>query len=237
MEFAIRYASDQGWRGATDGGIYDLNRLNGITRTLGNGSFTINYNNATGDILTSTGQITGSTESRVVRVSSFSDFLRLVFTTPAPAWTTGTRRALFYIINVRVPNVTLLSFSASWTAQNNRTISTIYFNGNANANRRYTGAYANNSGPVNFNINGNSYTISPTPPSASTPVYIYWNNNLGTNSQYHHHFLYRSIRGKETLTPLILIRQEMDYNPATVHPHSPSKEEKIIVFMVRACLR
>ena len=182
VEFAIRYASDQGWRGATDGGIYDLNRLNGITRTLGNGSFTINYNNATGDILTSTGQITGSTESRVVRVSSFSDFLRLVFTTPAPAWTTGTRRALFYIINVRVPNVTLLSFSASWTAQNNRTISTIYFNGNANANRRYSGAYANNSGPVNFNINGNSYTISPTPPSASTPVYIYWNNNLGTNS-------------------------------------------------------
>lgn len=182
VEFAIRYASDQGWRGATDNAVFDLNRLNGISRPLGNGSFTINYNNATGDILTSTGQITGSSETRLVRVSNFSDFLRLVFTTPAPAWTTGTSRARFYIINVRVPNVTLQSFSASWTAQNTRTISTIYFNGNAAANRRYTGAYANNSGPVSFNINGSSYTISPTPPSASTPIYIYWSGNLGTNS-------------------------------------------------------
>lgn len=184
VEFAIRYASDQGWRGATDNGVFDLNRLNGISRPLGNGSFTINYNNATGDILTSTGQITGSTENRVVRVSSFSDFLRLVFTTPAPAWTTGTRQARFYIINVRVPNVTLLSFSASWTAQNNRTISAIYFNGTAAANQRFAGPpnYVNSSTAVNFNRNGNSYTISPTPPSASTSVYIYWNNNLGTNS-------------------------------------------------------
>ncbi len=181
-EFAIRYASDQGWRGATDNGVFDINRLNGTSRSLGNGSFTINYNNATGDILTSTGQITGSSETRVVRVSNFTPFLRLIFTTPAPAWTLGTRRALFYIINVRVPNVTLRSFSASWTAQNSRTISTIYFNGTALADRRYTGAYVNGSPAVNFNLNGNSYTISPTPPSASTPVYIYWSNNLGTNS-------------------------------------------------------
>jgi len=182
VEFAIRYASDQGWRGATDNGVFDLNRLNGISRPLGNGSFTINYNNATGDVLTSTGQITGSSETRVVRLSNFSPFLRLVFTTPAPQWTTGTSRARFYIINVRVPTVTLLSFSASWTAQNNRTISTIYFNGTVAANRRYTGAYVNGSPAVNFNLNGNSYTISPTPPSASTPVYIYWSGNLGTNS-------------------------------------------------------
>ena len=186
VEFAIRYASaDQGWRGATDGAParLDLDRLNDVgnnQRNLGSGSFTINYNTGT-NILTSTGQITGSTENRVVRVSSFSDFLRLVFTTPAPAWTTGTRRARFYIINVRVPNVTLRSFSASWTSQNNRTISTIYFNGTANANRRYTGAYVNGTQAVNFNLNGNSYTISPTPPNASTSVYIYWNNNLGTN--------------------------------------------------------
>jgi hypothetical protein len=182
VEFAVRYASDQGWRGATDNSIFDLNRLNGLSRTLGNGTFTLSYNNTVGDILTSTGQITGSTENRVVRLSNFSDFLRLVFTTPAPAWTMSTQRARFYIINVRVPNVTLLSFSASWTAQNSRTISTIYFNGTASANRRYTGPYANGSPAVNFNLNGNSYTISPTPPSASTPVYIYWSGTLGTNS-------------------------------------------------------
>ena len=183
VEFAIRYASaDQGWRGATDNGIFDINRLNGISRPLGNGTFTLAYNNASGDILTSTGQITASSETRVVRVSNFSDFLRLVFTTPAPAFTSGTQRAQFYIINVRVPNVTLQSFSASWTARNNQTISTIYFNGTAAANRRYTGAYVNGSPAVNFNLNGNSYTISPTPPSASTSVYIYWSGNLGTNS-------------------------------------------------------
>jgi hypothetical protein len=186
VEYAIRYASaDKGWRCATDNGVFDLTRLNGsrslVVGTF-NGTFTLAYAPPPSDTLTSTGTIAGSSENRVVRVSNFSDFLRLVFTTPAPAWTTGTRRARFYIINVRVPNVTLLSFSAFWTAQNVRTISTIYFNGNANANRRYTGAYVNNSGPVNFNINGNSYTISPTPPSGSTPVYIYWSNNLGTNS-------------------------------------------------------
>jgi phage shock protein PspC (stress-responsive transcriptional regulator) len=184
VEYAIRYAADQGWRGATDTGVYDLTRLNGVgvnQRNLGNGSFTINYTSAT-NILTSTGQITGSSESRLVRVSNFSPFLRLVFTTPAPQWTLGTRRARFYIINVRVSNVTLRSFSASWTAQNNRTISAIYFNGTAAANRRYAGAYVNGSPAVTFNRNGNSYTISPTPPSAATSVYIYWSGNLGTNS-------------------------------------------------------
>jgi hypothetical protein len=182
VEYAIRYASsDKGWRRATDNGVFDLTRLNG-SRSLVVGTFTLAYAPPPSDTLTSTGTITGSSENRVVRVSNFSDFLRLVFTTPAPAWTTATSRAQFYIINVRVPNVTLLSFSAFWTAQNTRTISTIYFNGTAAADRRYTGAYVNNSGPVDFNINGSSYTISPTPPSASTPVYIYWNNNLGTNS-------------------------------------------------------
>ena len=44
VEFAIRYAQDQGWRGAMDNGIFDLNRLNGISRTLGNGTFTLSYN-------------------------------------------------------------------------------------------------------------------------------------------------------------------------------------------------
>lgn len=85
VEFAMRYASDQGWRGATDGGIYDINRLNGVLRNLGNGSFTLTYNNALGDILTSTGQITGSSENRVVRVSNFSPFLRLIFDPASPA--------------------------------------------------------------------------------------------------------------------------------------------------------
>jgi hypothetical protein len=184
LEYAIRYASDQGWRGITDSGIYDLTHLNdpGVNqRNLGNGQFTINYTQAS-DTLTSTGTVTNASPNRVVKVSNFTDFLRLTFASPAPAWTTGTSRARFYIANVRGSNVILTAFSASWTARNNRTISTIYFTGTSSANRRYTGSYVNNSGRVNFNLNGNSQTISPTPPSATTSVYIYWSGNLGTNS-------------------------------------------------------
>jgi len=183
-EFATRYCGDSGWRRATDGGIYDINRLNGITRTLGNGTLTLTYNNAVGDILTSTGQITGSSENRVVRVSNFSPLLRLTFDSTAlmPCFCLTTRRARFYTINVRTTNVTLTAFSASWTAANVRTLTTIHFNGTANANRRYTGAYVNGSGRVNFNLNGNSYTISPTPPGAATSVYITWSGTLGVNS-------------------------------------------------------
>ena len=90
VEYAIRYCSDRGWRRASDGAPsrLDLSRLNNAPdnqRNLGNGGFTIYYQNTTGtysaatDILTSTGQITGSSENRVIRVSNFSPFLRLVF--------------------------------------------------------------------------------------------------------------------------------------------------------------
>jgi len=181
LEFAVRYCENNGWRGATDGGTFDLDRLDNIWRDLGNGRFTIVYDRPA-NTLTSTGQITSSTENRVVQVSNFSPFLRLLFTTPAPQFTTGTRRALFYIINVRVPDVTLCSFSASWTAQNNRTLQRIFFDGTGGGDRRYNGDYVNGSPAVNFNDNGNSFTISPTPPNASTSVYIYWSQDLGTNS-------------------------------------------------------
>ncbi len=195
VEFAIRYCEDRGWRRASDGAIsrLDLSRLNDAPnnqRSLGNGGFTIYYQNTTStynsatDILTSTGQITGSTENRVVWVSNFSPLLRLTFDSTAlmPCFCLTTRRARFYTINVRTTNVTLTAFSASWTAANVRTLTTIHFNGTANADRRYTGAYVNGSGRVNFNLNGNSYTISPTPPGAATSVYITWSGTLGVNS-------------------------------------------------------
>ncbi|MEW6374189.1 MAG: hypothetical protein AB1502_00150, partial [Thermodesulfobacteriota bacterium] len=107
VEFAIRYASDQGWRGATDGGTFDLDRLDNIWRDLGNGRFTIVYDRPT-NTLTSTGQITGSSENRVVRVSNFLPFLRLIFDpaspvpcrtvpNPIPPGLTRNRTARFYI--------------------------------------------------------------------------------------------------------------------------------------------
>ena len=188
VEYAIRYCSDpnRGWRRAPDGAPIsrlDLSRLNDApnnSRTLWDGGFTIYYQNTTGtfspatDILTSTGQITGSSENRVVRVSNFSNFLRLVFVTSAPYsapyWSTGTRRARFYITNVRSTAVTLNSFSASWNAAATRYLTRIYFNvgGAFPGTLKYqnpTGTtYANGSGIANFNrpLGGPfTYTINP----------------------------------------------------------------------------
>ena len=172
-EFGVRYCEDQGWRGATDGGVYDLNRLNGISRSLGNGTLTLAYNNAVGDILTSTGQITGSGENRVIRVSNFSPFLRLVFVTSPwpyrnPYWSTGTSRARFFLRNVRSTDVVLNAFSASWNSGVTRYIRRIYFGvGTAFNTLKYLNptatTYANGSGIANFNrpVGGPfTYTIS-----------------------------------------------------------------------------
>ena len=180
-EFAIRYASDRGWRGTTDGGIYDINRLNGTSRPLGNGTLTINYNNATGDILTSTGQITGSSENRVVRVSSFSLFLRLIFdpASPAPCWCLGTRRARFYIQDVRynpagINPLILTSFSATWTQTGTaRNITRIDMNGV----QKYTGNYSNGSPAVNLNRPVGSPTQTITS-GQIVNILVYWGNNV-----------------------------------------------------------
>ena len=179
VEYAIRYASDRGWRGATDGAParLDLDRLNDVVnnqRNLGNGSFTINYNTGTNTLI-STGQITGVSENRVVRVSNFSPFLRLVFVTSPlpyrnPYWSTGTSRARFFITNVRSTAVVLNSFSASWNAAATRYIRRIYFNvgGAFPGTLKYLNptatTYANGSGVANFNrpLGGPfTYTINP----------------------------------------------------------------------------
>jgi hypothetical protein len=153
VEYGIRYCSDRGWRRASDGAPsrLDLSRLNNAPdnqRNLGNGGFTIYYQNTTGtysaatDILTSTGQITGSSENRVIRVSNFSPFLRLVFDSGslAPCWCLGTRRARFYFRNVRGTPVTLTGFAASWDSSiiPAPTITQITLDGVI----RYAGSYA-----------------------------------------------------------------------------------------------
>ena len=173
VEFAVRYASDRGWRGATDG-TYDLNRLNGISQSLGNGTFTLSYNNILGDILTSTGQITGSTENRVVRVSNFSPFLRLIFdpASPAPCWSSGTQQVRFYIQNIRSENVTLTAFSATWTQSTpTRQLRTIDMDGV----QKFSGNYSNGNPAVNFNQGGNQQTILA---NEVITVVVEWNNNI-----------------------------------------------------------
>jgi hypothetical protein len=170
VEYAVRYSSDRGWRGTTDSGVYDLTHLNDTVpvvvnqRSLGNGRFTINYSNVT-NTLTSTGDVTTGTARRVVRVSNFTQFLRLIFdpASPAPQWVTGyaNRRAQFSITNVRGDNVTLTGFAASWTQTGTvRRISRIDLNGV----QKYSGTYASDadlSPAVSFNLGGNSQTITP----------------------------------------------------------------------------
>jgi len=178
VEYAVRYASDRGWRGVSDGSPsrFDLDRLNDAPnnqRNLGSGSFTINYATNT---LTSTGQITGSSASRVVSVSNFSQFSRLTFdpASPVPCWTLVRRRARFYIKNVRNDPVTLRSFSASWTQTGPvRRIRNIYFDGV----QKYLGNYFNGNPPVNFNRGGNSQTLNLNDVDT---VLIYWNLAMTT---------------------------------------------------------
>jgi hypothetical protein len=70
-EFAVRYAKNQGWTTTTL-----LNNLNGITRNLGSGRFTLTYNYATyGDKLISVGEVPIGTERRRIVVSNFTSFL------------------------------------------------------------------------------------------------------------------------------------------------------------------
>ena len=71
VEFAVRYAKNQGWTTTTL-----LNNLNGITRNLGSGRFTLTYNFATyGDKLISVGEVPIGTERRRIVVSNFTRFL------------------------------------------------------------------------------------------------------------------------------------------------------------------
>ena len=199
VEFGIRYAAEQGWRGATDGAParLDLDRLNDAgnnQRNLGNGSFTINYVAGAPDILTSTGRITGSTENRVVRVSNFTPFLRLVFALPNPCRTppAGTvpttplpvpnrnRAARFYIQNVRSTNTTLTAFSASWTSTAATRLNRIYMNTGSGWNLKYNGTYNTGTPPpiVNFNQASPNDQQTITPNQVIT-VLIYLNVNLG----------------------------------------------------------
>jgi hypothetical protein len=176
VEYGIRYGADRGWRGTTDSGVYDLSHLNdsGINqRNLGNGRFTVNYSSST-NVLTSTGEITNGTEKRIIRVSNYNYFLRLIFdpASPGPCWSKGTREAPFYIKNVRGDDVTLTAFSSTWIENPPpRRITSIEMNGA----QKYSGTYYSGDPNANFNRGGNSQTITP---NQVITVVIYWNANL-----------------------------------------------------------
>jgi hypothetical protein len=177
LEYAIRYGSDQGWRNTT--GLQRLNNVGVNQRNLGQGRFTINYNNAT-DVLTSTGEITGSSGRRVVQISNLSQFLRVIFdpASPAPCWTLGTRRAHFFLKNARNTDIILTAFSASWTqSAPQREILNIYIAGS----EKYNGSYSSGSGMVNFNRGGNSQTITA---GSVYEVVMNWGQNLAGSANF-----------------------------------------------------
>jgi hypothetical protein len=157
MEYGVRYCSEQGWRGATDTGRLDYDRLNdspGNQRNivLGkvNGKFTINYDTGA-NALTSTGETNNSTEKRALRVSNFDQFLRLTFTS-SPCWISGysSQRAQFGIRRWRSAGVTLRYFSATWQQSGTtRYITTIRFGNNT----RFSGTYYSGSGIVILSAN------------------------------------------------------------------------------------
>ena len=64
VEFAIRYAQDNG-----------VGTLNGMTRTLGNGQFSLTYNSSGTGTLTSNGQVPTGTTRRSIQISNFTRFL------------------------------------------------------------------------------------------------------------------------------------------------------------------
>jgi hypothetical protein len=178
MEYGVRYCSDQGWRGATDTGRLDYDRLNdsGVNQRniiLGkvNGKFTINYNTGTG-VLTSTGEINQSTEKRIVTVSNFNQFLRLTFTA-SPCWMSGYSNtwAQFIITRWRSTGVTLRYFSATWQEDTvpARNIAQIYLAGNL----RFNGTYNNGSGIRILSAN----QAVPLSPLTAT-VEIHWNGAM-----------------------------------------------------------
>lgn len=73
VEFAVRYATDQGWTTPVQ-----LNGLDGIIRNLGRGRFILDYNELNNSLISS-GEIPNASQRRIV-VSNFNSFLTIGIT-------------------------------------------------------------------------------------------------------------------------------------------------------------
>lgn len=160
VEFAVRYATDQGWTTPAS-----LNGLDNLQRTLGQGTFTLDYD-VVNDRLISRGQIPNSSERRIV-VSNFTQFLSSLIIDPdqpVPCLTTGligkqtVHVVNFYIKNIGSSSITLNQFAATWTQDlPARRIRFIYLGGTL----KYDGNYQSGGAPTNFNAGvPPTYTIN-----------------------------------------------------------------------------
>jgi hypothetical protein len=184
VEFAVRYASNQGW--ATPA---QLVNLTGVTRNLGAGSFTLTYTNTAPnlDTLTSVGEVPTGTPRRSIRVSNFTQFLSsgaLIIDPdrPVPCLTTGligkqTASVInFYIKNISSSPITLNQFAATWTQDPpTRQIALIYLGGTL----KFNGNYPNGSAPQSFTEAPVTYTINPGQTILVAVWFTRTVNNLG----------------------------------------------------------
>lgn len=161
VEFAVRYASDNSWTTPVL-----LTNLNGITRNLGNGQFTLIYDSST-NRLTSRGDIQNISQ-RQISVSNFTQFVSsgaLIIDPdrPVPCQTTRTieKRTVtvvnFFIKNVSASSITLNAFESTWI-QNppTRQLERIYLGGIL----KFNGNYPSGSAPQPFTEPPPIYTIN-----------------------------------------------------------------------------
>jgi hypothetical protein len=167
VEFAVRYATDQGW--TTPAALAGLNAVGVNQRNLGNGRFTITYTNVAPnlDTLTSIGEVPNASQRRIV-VSNFTQFVSggaLIIdpARPVPCLTTGligkqtVNVVNFYIINNSSSSITLNAFQATWT-QNppTRQVARLYLGGTL----KFDGNYPNGGAPQSFSVPPLTFTIN-----------------------------------------------------------------------------
>lgn len=169
VEYAIRYALDQGWTTPTT--LVGLNGPAVNQRNLGRGRFTISYDSLS-DRLTSTGQIQGLGERRLT-VSSFTSFVSagLILVAPLPCWTNPRTEVRFHVMNTGASPVTLTAFSASWNEPPARTLTRLQIDGS----QKFAGTYSSGSGMRLFTPPGNSQLLNPSQSASITPD---WNQNI-----------------------------------------------------------
>ena len=197
VEFAVRYAADQGW--AT---TVQLDGLDAMTRNLGAGRFVLNYDSAN-NTLYSRGEVPTNTERRRISVSNFSSFLQpLVLWTPAPCLDISRRRisgtwhyqyeVTFYIRNITTSTPIILnSFRATWD-DDPPTIDRVRFRNNTD--RYINGSYSNgdpqtyfNTGPGGCTPPSCSYTINA---QTTRRVQIRWNYTTAANCDFNNLIVY-----------------------------------------------
>jgi len=172
VEYAVRYAADQGW--TTSASLLGLNAAGVNQRNLGRGQFTISYNNLN-DTLTSIGVIPNASERRI-SVSNFTSFVAkgLILIAPPPCWVDPRTVARFYIQNIGSSALTLTAFSASWREPPARTLTNISVDGV----QKFGGSYSNGSGMQNFTPPGTTQVVNP---SQVIMVNMVWNQNISPN--------------------------------------------------------